>query len=71
MVMRAGIDVGSTTVKLVFLNKQNQSIFTKYERHFSDVKAATERILKRRASKDRCRPTCDNEHNWLWWYGAG
>ncbi|HCT3335923.1 TPA: 2-hydroxyglutaryl-CoA dehydratase, partial [Enterococcus faecalis] len=46
MVMRAGIDVGSTTVKLVFLNKQNQSIFTKYERHFSDVKAATERILK-------------------------
>ena len=26
MVMRAGIDVGSTTVKLVFLNKQNQSI---------------------------------------------
>ncbi|MCD4924554.1 2-hydroxyglutaryl-CoA dehydratase, partial [Enterococcus faecalis] len=46
MVMRAGIDVGSTTVKLVFLNKQNQPIFTKYERHFSDVKAATERILK-------------------------
>ena len=31
MVMRAGIDVGSTTVKLVFLNKQNQPIFTKYE----------------------------------------
>ncbi len=46
MVTRAGIDVGSTTVKLVFLNKQNQPIFTKYERHFSDVKAATERILK-------------------------
>ena len=38
MVMRA-IDVGSTTVKLVFLNKQNQPIFKKYERHFSDVKA--------------------------------
>ncbi len=25
--------------------------------------------FKRRTIKDRCRPTCDNEHNWLWWYG--
>lgn len=46
MTLRAGIDVGSTTVKLVILNEQNDSLFAKYERHFSDVKAATERVLR-------------------------
>lgn len=46
MTLRAGIDVGSTTVKLVILDEQNTSLFAKYERHFSDVKAATERVLK-------------------------
>ena len=46
MTLRAGIDVGSTTVKLVILNEQNEIIFSKYERHFSDVKTATERVLR-------------------------
>ncbi|MBO1307505.1 2-hydroxyacyl-CoA dehydratase [Enterococcus sp. 669A] len=46
MTLRAGIDVGSTTVKLVVLDEENRSLFSKYERHFSDVKAATERILR-------------------------
>lgn len=46
MTLRAGIDVGSTTVKLVILNEQNESLFSKYERHFSDVKTATERVLR-------------------------
>lgn len=46
MTLRAGIDVGSTTVKLVILNEQNESLFAKYERHFSDVKTATERVLR-------------------------
>lgn len=46
MALRAGIDVGSTTVKLVILNEENQTVFAKYERHFSDVKAATKRVLE-------------------------
>lgn len=46
MVLRAGIDVGSTTVKLVVLDEANKTIFSKYERHFSDVKAATLRVLE-------------------------
>lgn len=46
MTLRAGIDVGSTTVKLVILNEENESLFAKYERHFSDVKAATEKVLQ-------------------------
>ncbi|EOL42168.1 2-hydroxyglutaryl-CoA dehydratase activator [Enterococcus phoeniculicola] len=46
MTLRAGIDVGSTTVKLVILDEKNATVFAKYERHYSDVKAATERVLK-------------------------
>jgi len=46
MKYRAGIDVGSTTVKLIVLNDENTAVFAKYERHFSDVKNASIRILK-------------------------
>lgn len=42
---RAGIDVGSTTVKLVVLNEKNDLLFSRYERHFSNVKAATIKVL--------------------------
>jgi predicted CoA-substrate-specific enzyme activase len=45
MTIRAGIDVGSTTVKLVIIDEKNQTKFAKYERHYSDVKAATEKVL--------------------------
>ncbi|RZI49378.1 2-hydroxyacyl-CoA dehydratase [Lactococcus kimchii] len=57
---KAGIDVGSTTVKLVVFDTESlsenpslsadeqspQLIFSRYERHFSDVKAATIKVLK-------------------------
>lgn len=43
--LRAGIDVGSTTVKVVVLDTNNATIFAKYERHYSDIKAATEKVL--------------------------
>ncbi|MGC6768560.1 acyl-CoA dehydratase activase-related protein [Enterococcus sp. LJL51] len=46
MKLRAGIDVGSTTVKLVIIDEENQTKFAKYERHYSDVKAATEKVLE-------------------------
>ncbi|CAM3116353.1 2-hydroxyglutaryl-CoA dehydratase [Lactococcus hircilactis] len=42
---KAGIDVGSTTVKLVVFDEQFHLIFSRYERHFSDVKAATIQVL--------------------------
>ncbi|WP_321388912.1 acyl-CoA dehydratase activase-related protein [uncultured Enterococcus sp.] len=45
MKLRAGIDVGSTTVKLVIVDENNETKYAKYERHYSDVKAATERVL--------------------------
>ena len=34
---RLGIDVGSTTVKLVILDENDRIIFQKYERHMSNV----------------------------------
>ncbi|MFV0558432.1 MAG: acyl-CoA dehydratase activase-related protein [Enterococcus sp.] len=46
MNLRAGIDVGSTTVKLVILDEHNQALFEKYERHFSDIKTATKKMLQ-------------------------
>ena len=37
--LRAGIDVGSTTVKLAVLDAQDQVVWSIYERHHSDVRA--------------------------------
>lgn len=44
--LNLGIDVGSTTIKLVYLNEQDEIVYSKYERHFSDVKTTLERLLK-------------------------
>lgn len=35
--MRLGIDVGSTTVKLILLNDENKIMYSRYERHMSNV----------------------------------
>ena len=43
---KAGIDVGSTTVKLVVFDDSYHLLFSRYERHFSDVKTATVKVLK-------------------------
>ena len=42
---KAGIDVGSTTVKVVIFDDNYQLLFSRYERHFSDVKTATIKVL--------------------------
>ncbi len=46
-VYRIGIDIGSTTVKVVVLDKDNQMLFRTYERHFSKVREKTCEILRR------------------------
>ena len=35
--MKLGIDVGSTTVKVVLLNESNDLIFSRYDRHMSNI----------------------------------
>ena len=44
---RIGIDIGSTTVKVVVLDENNQMLFRSYERHFSKVREKTCEILHR------------------------
>lgn len=36
--LHVGLDIGSTTVKLVVLDLQDNILFKKYQRHFSDIK---------------------------------
>ena len=43
--LHLGLDVGSTTVKLVVLNENNDIIYGKYERHFSDIKKTIVSLL--------------------------
>ncbi len=35
---RLGIDIGSTTVKVVVVNDNNEMVFKRYKRHFSEIK---------------------------------
>nr|WP_330378915.1 hypothetical protein [Clostridioides difficile] len=40
-----GIDVGSTTVKVVVLNNSNNIVHKEYRRHYSDVKKSVKEVL--------------------------
>jgi len=43
---KAGIDIGSTTVKLVALDDDNKLVFNEYIRHFSDIKSAVFKLIQ-------------------------
>lgn len=43
---KVGIDVGSTTVKLVVLDNRNRIIYSKYKRHFSDIRISIVRLVE-------------------------
>ena len=53
---RIGIDVGSTTVKVVVLSDQNELLFRSYERHLSQVREKTCELLKKAAPFVENRP---------------
>ena len=40
-----GLDVGSTTVKLIVLNKDYKVIYSRYERHFADIKKTIKEFI--------------------------
>ena len=42
----AGIDVGSTTVKMMVIDQEKNELYSCYERHFSDVKKATKKMIR-------------------------
>lgn len=48
---KTGIDVGSTTIKVVVFDEDNNLLFSRYERHYSDVKTATIKVLQEAISE--------------------
>ena len=56
---RAGIDVGSTTVKAVVLNGRNEMVFSQYRRHYAHTQRTLGEILKEaRETLGACRLQC-------------
>ncbi|MDD7363235.1 MAG: acyl-CoA dehydratase activase-related protein [Peptoniphilus sp.] len=46
MLLHMGLDVGSTTVKLVVLNEKFDILYSTYQRHFSDMKKTVSEIIE-------------------------
>ena len=44
-VFHVGIDIGSTTIKVVILNSEKEMIYSKYERHYADIRKKLQYIL--------------------------
>ncbi len=44
--LRMGIDIGSTTVKVVIINDENKILFDRYERHYSEILETVKRLVK-------------------------
>lgn len=44
-IYKMGLDVGSTTVKLVLLDKNHDLIYSKYVRHFSEIKKSVKNLV--------------------------
>ncbi len=47
MQFKAGIDIGSTTIKMVVLDDKNKTIFSCYERHFAHIQDTLIAIIKK------------------------
>ena len=41
----AGIDIGSTTIKVVILDSAKELVYSKYERHYADIKQKLQQVL--------------------------
>ena len=48
---RGGIDIGSTTVKLVILDNKNSIVFGEYRRHFAHIQETLAKLLKEAKDK--------------------
>ncbi len=46
VMQRIGIDIGSTTIKLVVLNENNEMIYKTYNRHLSDIRKTLKKQLE-------------------------
>jgi len=48
---KTGLDVGSTTIKIVVMDDQDQIIYSKYQRHLSNIKQAVTTLLEEAYNK--------------------
>ena len=44
---KLGIDIGSTTVKIAVLGKNNELLFADYERHFANIQETLSSLLQK------------------------
>lgn len=44
---KVGLDIGSTTIKLVVLNEKNEILYSEYTRHLSDIKSTMIDLMKK------------------------
>ena len=44
--LRMGIDVGSTTVKVVIIDEKDNMLFNRYERHYSEVLDTVKKLVE-------------------------
>lgn len=49
--LHVGLDVGSTTVKIIVMNSNEETIYEDYRRHFSDTKNTVCQVLSELAEK--------------------
>ena len=50
-ILNVGLDVGSTTVKIVVMNDDQEVIYKNYERHYSDTKNTVCNVLEKLIEK--------------------
>ena len=50
-ILHIGLDVGSTTVKIIVMDNEQNTIFKDYQRHFSDTKNTICNVLKNLTEK--------------------
>ena len=50
-ILHVGLDVGSATVKIIVMNSNKETIYSNYERHFSDTKNTICNTLEKLAEK--------------------
>ena len=43
---KIGLDIGSTTVKVAVLNNKNEIVYSKYRRHFSDIRSTIIALIR-------------------------
>ena len=45
-ILHVGLDVGSTTVKIIVMDKNKNTVYKNYQRHFSDTKNTVCKVLE-------------------------